>query len=458
MEQKTLFKEDVLDEEESGFPHKLPRDCDLPPILKQVVTNAPKEFKVPSFIACLAPLCCLGTRIRVKYYHDSGKPSALLLQVLIVGEQSSGKSFAKHIEELIIGPTLRARDKEQRRIEQKYRELKRTASKTQKLPDEPKTTIRQIPPTVSKTQLVKRADNYELVLGDKMAFWMFSEELSAVTDAGKQSYSNLRTIMRTAYDLDSYFGIDFASDNSYSAIVDILICSMFCCTPSALDEYMDRRSIEGGNITRSIICELEQKPGSYGAIFKPYTESQQKAIDEALQRLMDDTYAPDGTIRPEMYLELDWLNREAKNWCEKKADESARSGSDALEAFYKSSSVSAFRATALCYYLYNGAPGAVKRCKQIYLFLAEYILQGLLKQWGNRYDRLVGKRKEELLPNPNRKVSVFDMLPQEFTTDQLKEIITKQELTTPERVFLSQWAAKGWITKITKKTYAKNDR
>ena len=54
--------------------------------------------------------------------------------------------------------------------------------------------------------------------------------------------------MRTAYDFGSRFGMDFASDNSYSAIVDINICSMFCATPSALDDYMDKPVT--GNIKR----------------------------------------------------------------------------------------------------------------------------------------------------------------------------------------------------------------
>ena len=145
MENNTLFQEDFWDEEdEEVLSCKLPKDSELPPLIREVVTNAPKEFKIPSFIACLAPLCC--------------RPSALLLQVIIVGEQSSGKSFARFIEETIIGPTLRARDMEQRRNEQEYREMKRAASKTKKLPEEPKTTIRQVPVTISKTQLVKRAD------------------------------------------------------------------------------------------------------------------------------------------------------------------------------------------------------------------------------------------------------------------------------------------------------------
>lgn len=113
---------------------------------------------------------------------------------------------------------------------------------------------------------------------------MFAEELAQVTDAGKQGYSNLRTIMRTAYDLGSLFGIDYASDNSYSAIVDINICSMFCATPAALDEYYDRKAIEGGNITRCIVCQLDDDVESDNEVFIPYSDSQLHSINAILER------------------------------------------------------------------------------------------------------------------------------------------------------------------------------
>ena len=203
---------------------------DLPPIIRPIVRNAPTCRKVPSFIACLAPLCALATRVRLRYHYDGERPSALLLHVIIEGQQSAGKSFASDIEKLLMNDTLKARDKVQRRMEQEYREKKKRRKANEKLEEEPQTTIRVIPATISKTVLVKRSDLYERILGDVLTFWMFAEELAQVTDAGKQGYSNLRTIMRTAYDFGSRFGMDFASDNSYSAIVDINICSMFCAT------------------------------------------------------------------------------------------------------------------------------------------------------------------------------------------------------------------------------------
>ena len=65
----------------------------LPVIMREIVDNAPERRKVESFIATLAPLCALATRVRFRYTYDN-KDSALLLQVIIEGEQSSGKSFA----------------------------------------------------------------------------------------------------------------------------------------------------------------------------------------------------------------------------------------------------------------------------------------------------------------------------------------------------------------------------
>ena len=97
------------------------KDNDLPEIIRQIVANAPQNRKIAAFVASVAPLCALSSRARLQYYYDS-RPSALLLQVLIEGAQSSGKSFAADIESLIMDGTLKARDKAMRRLEQEYRD------------------------------------------------------------------------------------------------------------------------------------------------------------------------------------------------------------------------------------------------------------------------------------------------------------------------------------------------
>ena len=470
------------------------RDKELPPIIREVVSCAPQNRKLPSFVACLAPLCALATRIRLNYYYDGQRQSALLLQVIIEAPQSSGKQFAADIEHLLMDRTLKTRDQEQRRLEQKYRERRRSRGQNEKMEEEPKTTIRVIPATISKTVLVKRADFYERNLGDVLTFWMFAEELAQVTDAGKQGYSNLRTIMRTAYDFGSRFGMDFASDNSYSAIVDINICSMFCATPSALDDYMDKKAVEGGNITRTVLCQLEDQIGADGAMFKPYTPEQLQSINTMLDRLMADTYTPEGALCPEMHLDTSWIDRDVRRWCQQKGKEALQSGSAAIDVFRKRASVSAFRITALCYYLYsleagmNGSkslnsskgenpsnlsnlsnpsnplnpsnlsnlsnPSNIqRRCRKIYHFMADYVLQMLLRRWGKTFEDLQARRVD--LTADTGRPKLIDRLPRDFSRDQLRALIQEQQVATPDRILISQWKANHWIQETAKFMYKK---
>ncbi len=438
------------------------KDHELPPIMNDIVANAPLNRKIAAFIASVAPLCAMTPRVRLQYYYDS-RPSALLVQVLIEGAQSSGKSFAADIESLIMDKTLKARDKAMRRLEQEYRDKRKRRKANEKLEEEPETTIRVVPPTISKTVLTKRADMYERVFGDTLTFWMFAEELAQVTDAGKNGYSNLRTIMRTAYDLGSQFGIDFASDNSYSAIVDINICSMFCATPAAIDDYFDKKAIEGGNITRTILCRLDDVLGEDGAIFKPYTPEQRVRIDTMLNRLMNETYDNDGGLRPTVDIDMSWLDKTIIRWVHGKGNEATLSGSQALDVFRKRSSVSAFRVAALCQYLYELSPeynsGVMdetiiqKRVRQIYLYMAEYILQNMLDRWGKRFEDLNTKRDQENKPGP--KTVLFNQLSETFSRAQLRALIEQQGKTTPDKVFICQWKKMRYIEEIEKDTYHK---
>ena len=430
----------------------LPRDKDLPPVIRELVSNAPDKFKMATFIAAVAPLGCLATRLRFYYPFDQG-PMACLLQTIICSEQSGGKSFARNVENVIMAKQ-KQRDNDQRRQEQSYRELKQTSSKTEKLPDPPKTAIICCPVSISIAQLIKRADSPVRLFGTPLTLWTFTEELATATETNKRAFSNIKSIMRTAYDLGSEYGIDYLSDSSYSATVDILYNTMFCTTPSALDDYMDRKAIEGGNCTRTIVYDLGSQLGDEAPIFKRITPRQQLIIDRTIDQMMRDTYSEDGNIMPEKYIDMSWLDNEVRRWCTEKNLEAIKTGSTALGVFFKRSSVSAYRIAALCQYLYGmeDTRAMRKKVKQIYLAMAEQILSGMLEKWGKRFEDLQAKRIE--LSSPVKR-DLYANLPQDFNRDLLRETIKRLELTTPDWVFLSKWNAKGLIKKISKNQFQK---
>lgn len=430
----------------------LPKDKDLPPVFRELVTNAPDNFKMATFIACCAPLGCLATRLRFFYPFDQG-PMACLLQTIICSEQSGGKSFARNVENVIMAKQ-KARDNDQRRQEQAYRELKQTASKADKLPDPPKTSVICCPVSISIAQLIKRADAPVRLFGTPLTLWTFTEELATATETNKRAFSNIKSIMRTAYDLGSEYGVDYLSDNSYSATVDILYNTMFCTTPSALDEYMDKKAIEGGNVTRTIVYDLGSQLGDEAPVFTRLTPKQHDIINRTIERIMADTYNEDGGVQPEKYIDMSWLEKTVREWCTQKNLEAVKSGSTSLGVFFKRSSVSAYRIAALCQYLYGmeDTRAVRKKVTQIYLAMAEQILSGMLDKWGRRFEDLQAKRIEL---TSNARLPLFDQLPETFSRELLRETIKRLELTTPDWVFLSKWNAKALIKKEDKNIFKK---
>ena len=93
------------------------------------------------------------------------------------------------------------------------------------------------------------------------------------------------------------------------------------------------------------------------------------------------------------------------------------------------------------------------RVKQIYLYMAEYILQAMLDRWGKRFEELNAKREAELKPGP--KENLFDQLTETFTREQLNLLIEKQGKVTPDKVFINRWKKLRVIEIIDKNTFRK---
>ena len=229
---------------------------DLPPAVRVFWDTAPEQFKVPAILTAIDCYCALGTRLRAMYVYDPLEPHALLIQLLVLGEPGSGKSFTRPIVKQLMRP-LKLKDLEQKRIEQAYADLKKTASKNKQLPEEPITCTRNLQ-TITRAKLVKRADMFIRKYGEPLAFFFFNEELATMTESNKRAFADLNTMDRLAYDLGSEFGSDTLSDASYNADVDIIYCSLFCGTDNALSEYINKRAVEGGNCTRKVLTRIDE--------------------------------------------------------------------------------------------------------------------------------------------------------------------------------------------------------
>ena len=407
--------------------------ADLPPALRVFWDTAPDHFKVASILSALACYCALGTRLRAKYVYDL-EPHALLLQVIILGEPGSGKSFTRPIVRQLMRP-VRIKDQEMKRIEQAYAELKKKAAKNKQLPDEPITATR-IVQTITKAKLVKRADMFLRKYGETLAFFFFSEELATMTESNKRAFADLNTMDRLAYDLGAEFSSDTLSDASYNADVDVIYCSLFCGTENALNEYINKRSVEGGNCTRKVLARIDEDlMGEDAPQFRQQTEAERQLVERTVDRLMKETYTDDDLIQPTHDIPVEWLNLPVRKWCDEQRQQVLKTGSRALNCFYKRSSVSAWRMACMCYHLWDEDPDQRAHVVKFYRFMANYILDGLMAKWGKLYEQM---HKGDSDDEGNR-VTLYDQLPKQFSRDQLRELIVKLDLSSPDRIFIAKW-------------------
>lgn len=86
-----------------------------------------------------------------------------------------------------------------------------------------------------------------------------------IVHSAKRQFADLSQVIKTAYDLGSVYGQDFMSESSYSAMVDALLSFVFCGTQSAVSRYMNKAAIEGGAVTRTILCPLISHLGDQSA-------------------------------------------------------------------------------------------------------------------------------------------------------------------------------------------------
>ena len=72
---------------------------------------------------------------------------------------------------------------------------------------------------------------------------------------------------------------------------------------------------------------------------------------------------------------------------------------------------------------------------KFYRFMATYILEGLLDEWGKQYEQM--HKTDDVEEGP--KVTLYDQLPQRFSRDQLRELVVKLDLSCPVRTFIFKW-------------------
>jgi hypothetical protein len=417
-----------LDDQQSLNPKFPP----LPPLFKQVVTTAPKDFKVAATL-CLLPLVgTLASRLRAVYLDK--KMHSPSFQVCLEAPQASGKSFISRMAEMILAPII-ARDEEGYKEENEYKEKSRALGsrvsaeqRMDQLGAKPKPIVRFITPTISITKLLMRMENAQ-----GLHLMAVAEEIDTVTKAFKRGFSNYSDMLRVAFDNDRY-GQDYASDESFSGVVNMYYNTLFSGTPKAMRRFYP--DVEDGTVSRVCFTSLPYRLGNPIPVWDELQDKDRAEV-ERLIAMLDSVSFGDGLVKPIHLMDLDWLNKKMELWLQKQMKLSVKTNDQSRDIFCRRASVVGFRAGMLAWFLYEEKDTPLNRRNTVKF--AQWVASQMLNQLILRFPKI------EVYSNVIRWDEVFRTLNNEFTRDELQRAIQNCDTQTPLKNVLSVWSAQKCI-------------
>lgn len=416
----------------------------LPPLIQQVVKTAPTDFK-PATILCQLPILgTLASRLRAKYLDgDIHSPS---FQVSLEAPQASGKSFMTKLVQLELAPIL-ARDQEAYLAEREYSEKAKTMGskytpeqRQEMLGPTPKGIIRCIPPTASITKMLIRMDN-----AHGLHLFSVSEEIDTVTKAFKRGFSNYSDLLRVAFGNGRY-GQDYASDTSFSGVVNVYYNTLFSGTPKAMCRFYP--DVEDGLVSRVCFVTLPDQLGKPMPVWSELDEKARKEVDRQIARL-DSVSQVDNKVQPEHRMELRFLNEAMQHWLEGQRQIVNQTQDRVRDTYYKRAAVVGFRAGMLAYYLYG--ENSTRTVKRNTVRFATWVANYMLTQHLLRYPT------DSTTSNINRWDAVYRELGDEFNREDLRNALAASNSITPVKKVIQQWRMLGCI-EVVETTTASNGK
>ena len=418
--------------------------ADFPAAVRPYWTNA--KSKVDSLIqikgVILAITCyvVLAPRLRVKYYYNYFM-SMILLNILAIGPTGKGKTFVNYIVGTILY-LLNERDEKERSIEKNYKRENKRKGSNQKKDEEPLWAYR-ILQKFTLPVAVKLADNIQLRYGDLLPFFLHANETGAFTE-NKRGSAEFSAVARSAYNMGEKYSRDTLYDGGYNACVDICWNSIICGQEVSLSKYITKDGLLMGDASRHIIFMLGEDLGEEAPRMDYLTNEQQLHVNDAINRLMKETFTDDDKLMPIHEVDMSWINKDVICWCDHQREIINKSGSRAQDSFYGRASESAFRLATMLYHLWGEDPKRQRNVRRCYYYFAQFILDGLMNQWGQQFEAAIPKDKETTINRP----TLYDSLSKRFTRTQLCEKINELGISTAARKFIYKWLQKKWIFEV----------
>lgn len=419
----------------------------LPPVFREFVKAAPKDFRVSVINALMSIMGFLSTYVKAKYPYDDRWHTCSFFSI-IYAPASTGKGFVERLLEPLLY-MVRVRDELQSIRENIYLRIIQRKGANDKAPELPHTSIRIIPAKCSEAEfLEKQRDNH----GAHM--FTFAAEMDSWAKGERAAGGNKSDMIRVAWDNGEY-GQQFKSSNTFRGKVNLYWNVLITGTIAQVNSYF--KNVENGLVTRCCYTTIENQEFQLAETWKAIPRKGLDIITNYVERCDENTYmSPCNVDIDEAYLlsddefdekidwkfkfkekqevDLSWIMPVIDEFLKAQCEEAALAVDRARDTFRKRVAVRGFRLALLCTTLY---PRVGMREKKI---IANFVkwwmnidIECALQLWAKKYNEIA----EPNVGFYNR--NVYAQLDDEFDKNDLYVICKKEGIKTRLKQIIYQW-------------------
>ena len=294
---KNIENEEEIDEQEKAeLEETKERFCPAsampapPPVIRELISIAPEDFKVPAINALLPILGTLTSYVRTEDKNNAKELSTSFFSI-IYAPPSSGKSFVERYINLLLRD-LFLRDEVNDARDAIFARSQQKKSANDRSEENPRTSIRIMEAKNSEAEFLEKQRNNH---GHHM--FTYCSEIDQWRKGIRAAGGNKDDMVRIAWDNGKY-GQNFRSSNTFKGKVQLFWNVLIAGTSDQLSAYF--KNVTNGLVTRCSFAEIEnQQFQSKIPQWGKLSAKDMKVVDEFIDRCDRMTYSEPLDYNPE---------------------------------------------------------------------------------------------------------------------------------------------------------------